>query len=641
MRKTLFLLLSVIAVAGLLACPSQNGENNNDATAQSGGNGGDSGQSPAEQTYVPPGEMDDYYLFYSGGHGSNVRVAGVPSLRHIKTIPVFAPDPGAGYGYDDKTEKMLGEYTWGDVHHPALSKTDGMYDGRWLFVNDNAHNRIARISLEDFKTKEILGPIPNTSGNHGNSYATENTEYLMGASRFATPLPKGSFAEIENYEEEFQGVITGIDVDQDSGNMDVGWQILTPPFQWDLSSTGKNISEDWAFFSSYNSEMAHELLEVGASEFDRDYGAFVNWRRAAEAVEEGNYTEIDGVPVIDPSEVEGVMYLVPMAKSPHGIDVDPSGRWVVASGKLEPSTTVFDFQAFQDAIEEEDFQGEVRGIPVVNYDRVAHGQVPTGAGPLHTEFDDRGNAYTSVFIDSQVTKWKLPPWTEEERNDLEQVVVDTQDVHYNIGHLVVPGADTQEPYGDWLVAMNKHAAGRHLPVGPAIPETSQLIDISGEEMELVGEAFTDKEPHFAQMIPADELDPRGIKKKANNNDPNAIWSPTKGTVERDGDHVTVKMGAVRSRFGPDNITVQEGDTVTIHITNTEQTHGMTHGFGIGEMDVNLSIDPGYTKTVTLEDVEPGVYPFYCTVFCSALHQEMQGYLAVEPADESDEESENE
>ncbi len=109
--------------------------------------------SAAAKTFVAPGEKDEYYLFYSGGHSGQVYVAGIPSMRHISTIPVFAPYPATGYGFDEESKKMLGGFTWGDVHHPGLSQTDGKYDGRWLFVNDNANNRIARIDLRDFKTQ--------------------------------------------------------------------------------------------------------------------------------------------------------------------------------------------------------------------------------------------------------------------------------------------------------------------------------------------------------------------------------------------------------------------------------------------------------------------------------------------------------
>ncbi|MEX2466039.1 MAG: Sec-dependent nitrous-oxide reductase [Gemmatimonadota bacterium] len=594
----------------------------------SGDTGG--GQSAAERSHVQPGEMDDYYLFYSGGHGADVRVAGIPSMRHIKTIPVFAPNSGYGYGFDDRTREMLGEFTWGDVHHPALSKTGGLYDGRWLFVNDNAHNRVARISLRDFKTKQILGPIPNTSGNHGSSFVTNDTEYLLAGSRFAMPLPRGRAESLDRFEEDYNGVITAIAIDSESGDMEVAWQILTPPLQWDLSSTGKGPSDGWFFVTSYNTEMASQRLEVEASQLERDLTAWVNWRRAAEAIAEGLYEEIDGVPVIDPADVEGMMYYVPLAKSPHGIDVDPTGQWIVGGGKLEPSATVFSFGSFLAAVEAEDFDGEMRGVPIVRHDSVVEGLVPVGLGPLHTQFDGRGNAYTTLFIDSRVAKFRLPPWTDEEKQDLEQVVVDRIDVHTNPGHLVIGGSDTREPYGDWLVSMNKQAAGRHIATGPQIPETSQLIDITGERMEMVMEAFTDKEPHFAQILRADQVEPVGFYRRDQNDHPRQVWSEAETFVERNGKQVDVGMMAVRSFFAPDNLEFEVGDTVRVHITNTEQRLGMSHGMGLSGHDVNLDVSPGETKTVTIVFDKTGVFPFYCTVFCSALHQEMQGYIVVYP-----------
>ncbi|MFP4204058.1 MAG: Sec-dependent nitrous-oxide reductase, partial [Opitutales bacterium] len=542
----------------------------------------------------------------------------------------FTPHPGTGYGFDDKSKKMLGEYTWGDVHHPGLSKTDGRYDGRWLFVNDNANNRVARIDLRDFKTKQILGPIPNSSGNHGSSFVTENTEYLLVATRFSVPLPMGRVAALEDYADEFNGMVSGLEIDQDTGEMSVGWQILTPPFNWDLGSTGKGPSSGWAFWTSYNTEMAHKKLEANASQLDRDYAAFVNWEKAAEAVEAGKAGTMDGVPMINPAEVPGVMYFVPVGKSPHGIDVDPSGRWIAASGKLQPTTTVFDFEKVKEAIENEDFQDEFRGVPVLNYDSIVEGEVPVGLGPLHTQYDGKGNAYTSLYIESKVAKWKLPPWSESEKADLESVVVDKIEAHFNIGHLVIGGSDTREPYGDWLVAMNKLSKGRNISTGPSQPETSQLIDITGEEMEMVAESYTDPEPHFAQVLRADAIDPIEVYPKAENDDPNAIWSLEEGEVKHSEGKVEAKIAAVRSQFGPEKIKAKVGDTLVLHITNIEQSQDMIHGFGISEYNKNIVVDPGETKTVTLTLDKEGVFPFYCTNFCSALHQEMQGYLVVEP-----------
>ena len=586
----------------------------------------------AVSTYVAPGEKDDYYLFYSGGHSGQVYVAGIPSMRHISTIPVFAPYPATGYGFDEESKKMLGQFTWGDVHHPALSQKDSKYDGRWLFVNDNSNNRVARIDLRDFKTHQILGPIPNSSGNHGSSFVTENTEYCLVASRFSVPLPKGRVAELKDYATEFNGMVSGISIDPQSGEMKVAWQILTPPFDWDLASTGKGPSSGWAFWTSYNTEMAHETLEVGASQKDRDLGIAVNWRAAAQAVADGKATMMDGVPVLDPAKVPGIVYFIPIGKSPHGMDIDPSGKWVVAGGKLQPSTTVYNFEKIASAVQNKTYEGDFRGVPILKYESIVEGEVPVGLGPLHTQYDGRGNAYTSLFIDSNITKWKLPPWSDEEKKDLTKVVVDKCPVHFSVGHLVVAGSDTKEPYGKWLVAMNKLSKGRHVVVGPSQPESSQLIDISGEKMRMVAEAYTEPEPHFAQILKVSDVQPIEVYPKAENKHPHAVWDKAQTGVTREGNNVTAKVIAVRSRFIPEKLEGKVGDTLTVHVTNIEQTGDMIHGFGVNEHNVNVVIDPGETKTFKVTLQKPGVFPFYCTNFCSALHQEMQGYLIVRPAD---------
>jgi nitrous-oxide reductase len=586
--------------------------------------------SAAAKSFVAPGDKDEFYLFYSGGHSGQVYVAGLPSMRHISTIPVFAPYPATGYGFDVESKQMLGRFTWGDVHHPGLSQSNGAYDGRWLFVNDNANNRIARIDLRDFKTKQILGPIPNSSGNHGSSFVTENSEYVLVATRFSVPLPKGRYADPSTYKTEFNGMVSGIKVDPKTGTMSVGWQILTPPFNWDLGSTGKGPSSGWAFWTSYNSEMAHEQLEANSTQAERDYAAVVNWRAAEQAVKDGKAAMVDGVPVIDPAKVPGVLYFLPVPKSPHGIDTDPSGRWIAASGKLQPVTSVFDFEKLKAAIDAKNFSGDVRGVPVIKPEAALEGEIPVGLGPLHTQFDGKGNAYTSLYIESAVAKWTLPPWTDAQKKNFASVITDKIPVHFNIGHLVVGGSDTKAPYGKYLVAMNKLSKGRHLSVGPSQPESSQLIDITGNKMSMLYEAYTEPEPHFAQILKADAIAPIEVYPKAENHHPKAVWDAAQAGVTRSGNKVEVKMVAIRSRFIPDRIDVRAGDEVTIHVTNVEQTTDMIHGLGIIEHDMNVVVDPGETKTVKFTAAKAGVFPFYCTNFCSALHQEMQGYLAVKP-----------
>jgi nitrous-oxide reductase len=573
----------------------------------------------AMKTYVKPGDLDQYYMFASGGHSGQVYVYGVPSMRHVSTIPVFSPYSATGYGFDDESKKMLGEFTWGDVHHPSLSETNGEYDGRWLFVNE-MNGRIARIDLRDFKTKQILGPVPNVSGNHASSFVTPNTEYTMMASRFSIPFPKGTVATVDKYATEYKGVVAGIRIDAKSGEMSVAWEMVLPPFNYDLGDAGKKASDGWMFFTSYNTERATGKLEVTASQRDRDYIAAINWRAAEKAVADGKAEMIGGVPVLDVVKIPGLVYFLPCGKSPHGVDVAPDGNWIVGSGKLQGVTTVFNFGKVLAAIDKKDFSGEEDGIPVLKYESIKDAEVPVGLGPLHTQFGPDGMAYTSLFVDSAIAKWKLGTWE----------VVDKVPMSYAIGHLSAAEGDTVSPDGNYLVGLNKLSHGRHLSVGPSQPESSQLVDITGEKMKLLYDAFTEPEPHYAQIVKADKIKPIEVYPKAENHHPLAVWGVGEAGVTRQGNKVTAKVVVVRSTITPTQIEVQEGDIVTVAVTNIEQTTDELHGFGLLDYDINIVVDPGETKTFTFVAKKKGVYPYYCTNFCSALHQEMQGYLVVKP-----------
>jgi nitrous-oxide reductase len=609
MKITVTSLVALIAAMSMIAgC----GEEKKGRTARS------DVQEAAMKSYVAPGDLDEYYIFKSGGHSGQVYVYGIPSMRHISTIPVYSPYPATGYGFDKESKEMLGGYTWGDAHHPSLSETDGDYDGRWLFISDNANNRMARIDLRDFKTKQILGPIPNVSGNHCSSFATENTEYILAGSRFSIPLPKGTYERIEDYATKYKGVVAGIAVDAKTGFMSLGWQVLMPPFNYDLGDAGKGPSKDWGFWTCYNSERAIGKLEVTSTQKDRDYVAAVNWRAAEKAIADGKYKMIGGVKVIDPKDVQGIVYLMPAAKSPHGVDVSPDGKYVIASGKLQSITTVFNVEKILTAIEKKDFTGNEDGIPVLNYDAIKDAEVNVGLGPLHTQFDNKGFAYTSLFVESAVAKWKLGTWE----------VLDKIPVSYNIGHLAAAEGDTKNPDGRYLIALNKLSHGRHLGVGPSQPESSQLIDIEGEKMMLLYDAFTEPEPHYAQIIKADKLNPIEVYPKEENKHPKAIWDLKDTKIVRNGKNVEVYMIAVRSTLTPTSFEVNKGDKVTIYMTNIEQTTDELHGFGINEYNINVVADPGETKVIEFIADKQGVYPYYCTNFCSALHQEMQGYLLV-------------
>ncbi|WP_458414165.1 Sec-dependent nitrous-oxide reductase [Schinkia sp. CFF1] len=606
------MVIGIIAgmVAGNVVIPGVSKDSPNPASPQI--------SAAANKAFVPPGQHDEYYMFSSGGHSGQVFVIGVPSLRRIRTIPVFSPDSATGYGFDERTKAMMGDYSWGDAHHPSLSETNGDYDGRFLYINDNANNRAAMINLKTFHTEQILGPIPNIMGPHSAVFVTPNSEYFMMGTRFSVPMD-GSYKELDKYSESYNGALQAISIDKKTGHMTPAWQLKLPPWNFDLSDAGKGPSNGWAFLTTYNTEEATHLLEVNASKNETDYIIAVNWKAAEQAMKEGKIEEVNGQKVIDPAKVPGIVYAIPAAKSPHGVDVSPDGKYFVANGKLSPIVTAYDFEKFKQAIEKKDFKGEVRGIPVLNYDSVKAAEIEVGLGPLHTQFGPNGEAYTTLFVESAVAKWKLGEWK----------VQDKVTVHYSPGHGSAAEGDTVSPDGKYFVALNKLAKDRHLPVGPSHPENMQLIDISGDKMEIINEAPIDPEPHYAQIVKADKINPIKVYPKDEKN-PDAIWSEKDARVERNGNKVTVYGIAVRSRFYPDEIKVNEGDEVTIHLTNIDLDQDITHGFGINLYDVDFEVQPGQTSTIKFKADKPGVFPYYCTNFCSALHQEMQGYLLVKP-----------
>lgn len=597
----------------------------------------------ALKTYTPTGVHDEYYIFASGGHSGQVIVIGVPSMRILKYIAVFTPEPWQGYGYGDQTTALLRsgdrdgrELNWADTHHPALSETDGTYDGQYLFINDKANARVAVISLEDFTAKQIVFSELLRS-DHGAAFVTPNTEYVIESGQYPVPLG-GEFVPIEQYQEKYRSAVLFWKFDREKGRIDTAksFAIELPPYMQDLADSGKLASDGWMFINSLNTEMAfggnmegRPPLESGASQNDMDYLHVINWRKAEEVVNAGKFETVAGTRLIRIQTAidEGLLHFVGEPKSPHGVDVTPDGREIVVSGKLDTHTTVYSFEKIKGLIEQQKYAGkDPFGIPILPFEEAIRGQAEIGLGPLHTQFDGNGYAYTSLFIESAAAKWSLA--------DLK--VVEKIPVHYNIGHILVAGGDTVRPDGRYLVAMNKWALDRFGGVGPLLPQNFQLIDIAGEKMQLLADLpIPLGEPHYAQMIKADKIKsvnaytPIGIDPVTDQVDPYRVVSGEEG-IERKADGVHVRMTAVRSHFTPDTIRVKKGDIVHLHLTNVEQAHDATHGFSIAEYNINSSLEPGEHVNITFKADRAGVFPFYCTEFCSALHLEMAGYLLVEP-----------
>ena len=616
---------------------------------QKGGKGG-LATNAAERVYVAPGEHDEFYAFMSGGFSGQLGVYGLPSGRLLKVLPVFSQNPENGWGYTEETKPMLntsfGFVPWDDSHHPDISQTQGVLDGRWVFINGNNTPRIARIDLKNFKTEEII-EIPNSAGNHSSSFITENTEYVVAGTRFSVPVPQKDMS-IKDYKGNFKGALTFIKVDQETGRMNINFQLMMPGFNYDLSHPGRDKSHGWFFFTTYNTEEAHTLLEVNASQNDKDFIAAVNWKVIEEYVNNGGGTKVPAnyahnildehthtatstmlkeVLTVDPLDVPGAVYFLPTPKSPHGCDVEPTGEYIIGNGKLSADLTVHSFTKMLAAIEGKKFDGEAYGIPILKFEEILAGVVKQpGLGPLHTEFDDKGNAYTTFFISSEVVKWKVGTWE----------VLDRQPVFYSVGHGMIPGGNSRKPFGKYFVALNKITKDRYLPTGPELTQSAQLFDITGDKMELLLDFPTIGEPHYAAAIPAEMVAPnsRKIYKLTENKHPYGSFSDSDVKVVREGKEVHIYMNMIRSHFNPDNIEgVKVGDKVFFHITNLEQDFDVPHGFAvIGANNAEMLIMPGATETLVWEPKQVGVWPFYCTDFCSALHQEMQGYIRVSPAD---------
>ncbi|MCA9830320.1 MAG: Sec-dependent nitrous-oxide reductase [Dehalococcoidia bacterium] len=614
----------------------------------------------AVKTFVPPGrpDMDTHMLFCSGGHSGQVLVMGVPSMKIMKVIGVFTPEPWQGYGYGSDADVLItggttpagggiskarNTLTWGDTHHPALSETGGEYDGRFLYINDRANGRIGMVDLRDFKTKQVLD-VPNLDSSHGGCFVTQNSEYVHISTMTPTLTDRSRATDaLTKFPDIMRGYSTFLAINQETGQMELdrSFQVELPPYTQDLADSGKLVSDGWVFINSYNSEMAvggnnegGQPLEVGASQNDFDMMHIINWKKAEEVVKAGKTTTINGVRVIklETAVSEGILFLAPEPKSPHGVDVAPNGEYLTVSGKLDPHVTIYSFTKVKAAIEAKDFErNDQYGVPILKFDSIVAGRVEVGLGPLHTQYDAEGHGYTSLFLDSAVAKWSLgEPYF---KGDAAFQLVDKLKVNYNIGHLVTMEGDTVKPDGKYLVSLNKWSIDRFPAIGTLHPQNFQLVDLTGEKMDVLSDTpIGVGEPHYVQGMKADRIKawnvyPPGTNPMTMKPDPEAVEAGQERS-ERNGNTVEVWMSVKRSQFKPDIIRANKGDKVVLHITNIEKTPDATHGFAIPRYNVNISLDPGEVANVEFAADAEGSYAMYCTEFCSALHLEMQGWMLV-------------
>ena len=553
----------------------------------------------------------------------------MPSGRELLRIPCFRPDALVGWGITNESLDVMGRnaqggplYNVADTHHLHASYKDGNYDGRYAWVNDKLNSRIARIRLDYFVCDKIT-TLPNVQGFHGifpdkadpvDPAINYTTRVFCGA-EFSVPLPNdGTDA---NTPEKYRSLFTCVDAE----TMEVRWQVLIDG-NCDLTAT--SYDGKLAATNQYNVEMGVHYEDMMSAE--RDACLFFNIARIEEAVKAGKFTTYgtSKVPVVDGTKeankdpLTALTGYVSVPKNPHGVNASPDGKYFICAGKLSPTTTTIELSKVLDW-----FDGKLQNI-----DDSIVAEVEVGLGPLHTAFDGRGNAYTTLFLDSQMVKWNVEKAIAYHNGDkTAEYIIDRLDVHYQPGHTNATQSETRAADGKYLAVGCKFSKDRFLPVGPFHPENEQIIDISGDKMVLLADHPVRGEPHDFIIFKRDIIKTKQVYDL--DESPLAIKDPKESGVFRDGKKVTVKITSQAPAFSMREFTLKKGDEVTLILTNLDKIEDLTHGFAIPKYNIQFVINPLETKSVTFVADKPGVFWAYCSTFCHALHLEMRTRMIVE------------
>ena len=559
-----------------------------------------------------PGELDRYYGFWSGGQSGEIRVFAVPSMRELKRIPVYNYDCTIGWGITNYSKQLMKGYTIGDTHHVHLSYDKGVYDGKFAFINDKSSARIARIRLDVMETDSIV-KIPNSQGTHGIFPSRHKLDAVYCNAEFRTPLPNDG--RDLDAPKKYVAMHTCIDVK----TMKVRWQIM---IDGNLDLCATDYDGKYSMGTCYNSEEGVFLEDMMSA--DKDYLIVFNLERIETAVKYGigiKFKESDA-PIIDGRGKNPYVLYIPVPKNPHGVNISPDGKYAICSGKLSPTASIVSINKIDSF-----FAGDI-----TEEKKCVIAEPELGLGPLHTAFDGKGNAYTSLFLDSVIVMWNINDAIEGKNTYLRQKL----DVHYQPGHINASMSETKLADGNYVISLNKFSKDRFLPVGPSYPDNDQLIDISQGSMQLLHDGPVHPEPHDA--IICDRRLINKVVKLWNINDRKFAYERNivkklnldfgANKIIRSNNNVIVVMSSIAPNYGIKCINAKIGDNITIIQTNLDKVEDLTHGFCLSEYNINFAVSPGETSSVTFKVNKKGLFWYYCTWFCHALHLEMRGRLLV-------------
>ena len=597
----------------------------------------------AAKTYTPDNLVEEYVALNSGGQAGNMIMYTIPSMRLVKYVPTAARQPENGFGFSRESMDMMKtgyidgqELLWGDTHHPGFSETGGKYDGKWAVINDKANPRIYVVDLKDWELKQtVINPIFRSD--HGGAFFTPDSRYILEASQYPAPFDHKYYPLTEaNFQKYWRGGLTYWRFDNDKGKIDEknSFTLEFPPYTQDLSDAGKNASDGWSFTNSFCTEMyfggiesGRPPFEAGCSSRDVDYLHVVNWKKAEQLIKQGKYDLIRGHKVISIKTAikNNILFLVPEPKSPHGVDVSPDGKYIIVAGKLDSHAWVYSFDKIMAAIDEKNYEGtDSFGIPIIALETALHGSLEVGLGPLHNQFDDEpGVIYTSIYVDSRITKWDY----------INLKVLDHVSSHYNVGHLVAAHGDAVDPRGKYLISLNKLSIDRFNPVGPLHPQNHQLIDIDGDKMKVLYDMpLPMGEPHYTIIMDLNEVnsfDTYDVGTNIYTNSKSKYYTALgKESIKTKGNKFTV-FGTIKDgKVVPANISVKQGSDVLIHLTNHGQSKTDHYVYEIASYDQMYRWRPGETATLEFNAEKAGMYPLLLDNYHSPEGRQLQGYLTV-------------